>query len=259
MTNPTFKSMLFGGAMTALALFGAPVAKADTAATPAAPSIPAMMTPGAVAGANCETCPPMVNYKGGTAVINFVARVSDKTMAELARTAQNAVISGADRIRINISSQGGSVHAIQFAVNVLQNLSVPVETVAMSQIASAAVALYCAGEERYMANGSGLYLHQQRGYHEIQGKTAAAVVREYELNTRWYDELLHDCTAEDADRAMLDYSAHDVIINAEEAATLGMVTGTLDDLKDAKTWGMALNVVEPERPGAGAFTYPSFR
>jgi len=199
---------------------------------------------------------PKINYDGGTAIINFVARVDDETMADLAMTAQNAVIGGAEAIRINISSQGGSTSASQFAVNVLMNLPVPVETVAMSEIASAAVALYCAGEKRAMANGATLYLHQQWSFREIQDKTAAAVVREHRLSSRWYEDLIHACTDADSDRSLLDYSSRDVVIDKSQATELGMVTAKMGDLSMKKTWGPVINVVSPAK-SMMSFGYPS--
>ena len=202
---------------------------------------------------------PKVNYDGGTAIINFIARVDDETMASLASVAQNAVIGGADTIRINISSQGGSTTASQFAVNVLKNLPVPVETVAMSEIASAAVALYCAGEKRAMADGSTLYLHQQRGFSEIQDKTAAAVVRGHRLSSRWYEDLIHACTEDDSDRSLLDYSSRDVVIDKSQATELGMVTTKMSDLSMKKTWGPVTNVVAPAKSGSFGYPYPSYR
>ena len=204
--------------------------------------------------------PSTVKRDGGTAIVNFVAPVTAKTMAELAKTVQNAAIGGAEAIRINISSRGGSVHAIQFAVNVLDSLPVKIETVAMSQIASAAVALYCAGDERYMAKGSGLYLHQQRGFEEIQDKTAAAVMREYELDKEWYDGLLASCADEDADRTVLDYSARDVVIDVDQATALGMATAPMPELDPKKTWGLAVNVIAPESPhGMGGYPFMPYR
>lgn len=200
-----------------------------------------------------------ISYVGGTAIINFVAGITDKTVAELAQTAQNAVISGADAVRINISSRGGSVHAMHFAVNVLRNLPVPVETVAMSQLASAAVGLYCVGKKRYMPDGSGLYLHQQSGYYQIEDKNAAAVARENEMSNRFYDDLLRDCTSGEADLSALDYSARDVVIDAEQAVALGMVTGPMSELNAGKIWGVAMNVLNPEKsPGMG-MGFPSYR
>ncbi len=263
------KSVVMG---CALALFAATpgLAKdgAETTTTrsvvdskPGSKGSPANTAMGGMPGRKpCETCPLPINHRGGTAIINFVAPISSKTMANLAETAQNAVIGGADAIRINISSRGGSLHAIQFGVNVLKNLPVPVETVAMSQIASAAVALYCAGEKRYMADGAALYLHQQRGYEEIQVKTATAVVRELELSTRWYDDLLHACAREGVDRTMLDYSARDVVIDSEQATSLGMVTAPMKELAGAKTWGLAMNVTAPDSAHSGVgYPYPSYQ
>jgi len=259
------RTVLFGCALALIA--GTSALAKDDAVTPSETvTAPVDSKPGDEKGAvkaalkhtPCVNCPPPINLKGGTAIINFVAPVTSKTMADLAQNAQNAVIGGADAIRLNISSRGGSLHAIQFAVNVLKTLPIPVETVAMSQIASAAVALYCAGEKRYMAEGSALYLHQQRGFEEIQVKTAGAVVRELELSTQWYDDLLRSCTDADADHAMLDYSSRDLVIDVEQAATLGMVTAPISELDHSTTWGTAINVVAPDDP-KGIYHYPSYR
>ena len=213
--------------------------------------------PGAMPFTTCANCPP-TRPKGGTAIINFVAPVTSNTMALLAKNAQNAAINGADTIRINISSAGGSVAAAQFAINVLKSLPVKIETAAMSQIASAAVALFCTGEKRYMGNGASLYLHQQSGYREVQEKTAAALTREYELGKAWYNGLLDTCITEGADRALLDYSSRDVVIDVEQAQALGMITDPFSDMRKVKTWGLVMNVVAPDKPSYGS-PYPSFR
>jgi len=194
--------------------------------------------------------------KGGTAVINFIAPVTPKTMADLVKNAQNAVISGAEGIRINISSPGGSVTAMQFAVNVLKTLSVPIETAAMSSIGSAAVALFCMGEKRYMGEGTSIFLHQQTNYQEVQDKTIGALVRRFEVDNAWYDALLYDCIDEDTDRAMLDDTTYDLIIDAEQAKEMGMATHAIEDLRDTEVWGMVINVTGPDVTGRAAYPYP---
>ena len=219
---------------------------------------PAAVIPGRLPIGPCPGCPPIINRNGGTAIINFVAPITPKTMAELAKNAQNAIISGADSLRINISSYGGSITATQFAVNVIKTLNVPVETAAMSQIASAAIALFCMGDRRYMGAGTSLYLHQQTSVYQMQDKTAAAQLREFELNNSWYNGLLDTCIAEGGDRAALDYSSRDVLIDVDQANTLGMVTGPVEEMRDAQIWGTVINVIapDPRPPGSG---YPSYR
>lgn len=238
MQHSPLRTVLLGCALAAMV---GTVGSAQDAGT-AKPTMAAVPVPHLPFG------PPLPNYKGGTAIINFVARVDDTTMSELAAAAQNAVIGGAEAIRINISSQGGSTFSSQFAVNVLKNLPVPVETVAMSEIASAAVALFCAGEKRSMADGTALYLHQQRGYDEIQDKTAAAVLRSHRISTGWYRDLMHACIDTDADRLLVDYSARDVVIDKAQATDLGMVTTPMGDLTMAKVWGPVRNIVTPDKP-----------
>ncbi len=259
MTSRSSRTALLALALVPLIATGALADEAKPVAAPAAADAseraPAMPMPMPA----FPPARPSINYDGGTAIVNFVARFSDKTVADLALNVQNAVISGADRIRINISSRGGSVHAMHFAVNVLQNLPVPVETVAMSQLASAAVGLFCAGEKRYMPSGSGLYLHQQRGYHQIEDKTAAAIAREYEMSDKFYNELLRNCTNGEGDLSVLDYSSRDTVIDAEQAVALGMVTGPMSELNTGKTWGMAMNIVAADKtPGMG-MVYPAYR
>ncbi len=196
----------------------------------------------------CACAPPSpFGNTGGTAVINFVAPVSDNTMAELVRNAQNSVLTGADAVQINISSPGGSVPAIQFAVNSLRALPVPVHTVAMSSLASAAVALFCMGEKRYIGDGASLYLHQQRGYRDFTEKTAAAISRDYALNNAWYNSVLEQCIGRDADFAVLDYSSRDVVIDKHQAITLGMMTNPFAELRKIKIRPPAMNVVAPDR------------
>ncbi len=240
-----------------LACLLAPILAAPSLADDASPTQPVPAATGAAVATAAVTMPMPTppSFDGGTAVINFVAPVTAKTMAELAQSAQTAAIGGADAIRINISSRGGSLHAIQFAVNVLKNLPIPVETVAMSQIASAAVALYCAGQERYMAEGSALYLHQQRGFEEIQLKTAGAVVRELELSTEWYDDVLRGCAEEGIDPATLDYSVRDLVIDTEQAAKIGMATASMDALDHESVWGTPLTVIAPE-DSISMYPYP---
>jgi len=135
---------------------------------------------------------------------------------------------------------------------------VPIETTAMSPIASAAVSLFCMGEKRYMGEGANLYLHQQTGYPTLQDKTVGASIRKFELNNEWYDDLLHGCITEDADRATLDYSSRDVVIDVEQATALGMVTGPFSDLRDARIWGMVMTVATPDQQGH-AIAYPAYR
>ena len=181
---------------------------------------------------------------GGTMIVNFLGPVTSASMAEIVRAGQDAVLVGADELQINISSGGGRVYAARFAVNVLRSLPIKVVTVAMSDVGSSAVALFCAGEERYVAPGSSIFLHQLTRFAERSVKTARAQEREDEIVRGWYDTMLAGCLA---DRTSMDeievYNERDLILDDADILRLGMANKAYSSLRDKRLFGRAVNVV----------------
>ena len=212
----------------ALCLAAPSVACAQSTATTAAPPAPAQ--------------PPA--RKGGTMIVNFLGPVTSASMAEIVRAAQDAVLVGADEIQISISSGGGRVYAARFAVNALRALPIKVTTVAMSDVGSSAVALFCAGEERIIAPGASLFLHQLTRFAERSVKTAAAQEREDEIVRDWYDSMLSGCLS---DRDMMSqievYNTRDLILDSADALRLGMANKPYHGLREKRLLGRAVNVV----------------
>lgn len=184
---------------------------------------------------------------GGTMVVNFLGPVTSASMAEIVRAGQDAVLVGADELQINISSGGGRVYAARFAVNVLRSLPIRITTVAMSDVGSSAVALFCAGEERYVAPGSSIFLHQLTRFAERSVKTAAAQEREDQIVRGWYDTMLAGCLG---DRSSMDeievYNDRDLILDDADILRLGMANKAYSSLREKRFFGRAVNVV----PGA---------
>lgn len=211
----------------------APVALAQTVTLPVPVSTPAP-----------APAPPK---KGGTMIVNFLGPVTSASMAEIVRAAHEAVMVGAEEIRISISSGGGSVNAARFAVNALRTMPVKVTTVAMSDVGSSAVALFCVGEERHIAPGASLYLHQLTRFAERSVKTAAAAEREDQIVRGWYDSMLLGCIGDPASMAEIEvYNTRDVILDGADARRLGMANAEFGALRSRTLFGRAVNVVPGE-------------
>ena len=192
---------------------------------------------------------PGTSQGGGTMTVHLLGPITSESMAELVRAAQDAVLTGADEIQIGISSVGGKVNAARYAVNALSALPIRVVTVAMSDVSSSAVALFCAGERRHVAPGASIYLHQLTRFAERSRKTAAAQEREDEIVNGWYDGMLERCLADPADMAgIAEYQQRDLILDRDEAYRLGFGNAPFEDLRQKRYFGRATIVVPQALP-----------
>lgn len=192
------------------------------------------------------------NATGGTMTINLIGPITSESMADLVKAAQDGVLTGAEEVQIAISSGGGKVYAARFAVNALAALPIRVSTVAMSDVSSSAVALFCAGERRYAAPGSSIYLHQLTRFAERSVKTAAAQEREDEIVHAWYDGMLAQCLGNAADMKEIEsYKDRDRILDRDDAYRLGMANAPFEDLKKKTYFGRATNILSRVPVAAG--------
>ncbi len=199
------------------------------------------------APATAQDALPSAQARGGTMIVNFLGPVTSVSMAEIVRAGQDAVLVGADELQINISSGGGRVNAARFAVNALRALPIRIVTVAMSDVGSAAVALFCAGEERHIAPGATIFLHQLTRFAERSVKTAAAQEREDEIVRGWYDGMLLGCLADPANMAEIEsYNTRDLLLDSTDARRLGMANNSYVALRTKRLFGRAVNVVPAE-------------
>ena len=181
---------------------------------------------------------------GGTVVINFLGPVTAASAAELARAAQDAAMAGADTVRVNLYSGGGKISAARFAVNALASLPVRIDTVAMSEVASAAVPIFCMGEARAVAPGASLYLHALTRFAERSPKTAAAHAREDEIVQGWYEQSLRECLDQpERIGAIEGWAERDRILDREEAYALGMANRPFAALRKDPLFGRAVTVI----------------
>lgn len=191
-----------------------------------------------------QGAPIVVPSKGGTMTINLLGMITSESMADVVRTAQDAVLTGVDEIQIQISSGGGKVYAARFAVNALAALPIKVSTVAMSDVSSSAVALFCAGEERYVAPGATVYLHQLTRFAERSMKTAAAQEREDRIVQGWYNGMLENCLSKpEFMKELKGYEDRDMILDDTDIKRLGMANAEFKDLRTKRYFGRANNIV----------------
>lgn len=198
------------------------------------------------ASASAQTAAPAPSgpAAGGAMVVNLLGPVTSESMADLVSAGQDAMIVGAEELQVRISSGGGKVYAVRFAVNALAALPIRLTTVAMSDVSSSAVALFCAGEQRSMAPGATIYLHQLTRFAERSAKTATAQEREDEIVHGWYDDMLRGCLKDPDDMAGIEsYKDRDLILDRDDAYRLGLANTPFEALREKRYFGRATNIV----------------
>lgn len=97
-------------------------------------------------------------------VIFFIGFINDNTIQRLMGLVTTQIASGTNNLTIAISSGGGDTGAAFGAYNGLkalekQNSHIKISTVNMGSVASAAVVLFCAGNERYSLPNANFLIH----------------------------------------------------------------------------------------------------
>jgi ATP-dependent protease ClpP protease subunit len=97
-------------------------------------------------------------------VVLFIGQITGESMQRLMSLVTVQVAKGADDITIALSSGGGDTGAAFGAYNAIkalenQNSRIKVKTVNIGSVASAAVILFCAGNERYSLPNANFLIH----------------------------------------------------------------------------------------------------
>lgn len=85
--------------------------------------------------------------------------IQRRSVNELCHKVRTAVAKGARRVILRIDSPGGCVYSTLRAVDCLSNLGVPVDTIGVGRIFSAAVTLWACGERRFLAPSATVMVH----------------------------------------------------------------------------------------------------
>lgn len=183
--------------------------------------------------------PPSV----GRVKIVYTGKVNDEKIAALASALDEISLKykSAHDIYLYISSTGGDVDAGNVAYQAIRSSVVPVTTVNLSEVVSAATLLYCAGQKRLVLDDTSFLLHAP--YHRVEGYLAENdIINDQEINATARTEIkaiYRSCTNlsdERIDKITYSEDAH-LIADVEKALSIGLATGKARNIEPADaTW-----------------------
>ncbi|MCZ4093606.1 ClpP family protease [Sinorhizobium psoraleae] len=178
-----------------------------------------------------------------TVKIVYTGEVNEDKIAALASALDeiNVKYKSAHDIYLYISSPGGKVDSGNVGYQVIRSSVVPVTTINLSMVGSAATMLYCAGQKRLVLDDTSFLLHAPTRW--IQGELAANdIINQQESLATSHAELktiYRTCTNLSDERIEeITYSEDThVFAGVEKALSIGLATGTARNVEPADaTW-----------------------
>lgn len=159
----------------------------------------------------------------------FSGVIDDEGVTRLASAFNLAVNEGTEEVHLCISSPGGLVHSGIYLYNHIRALPLRVVMYNIGSVASIAVAIFVAAEERY-CSPHGVFMIHPTSLQPQAGMTAP-LIQTY-LNAALADdvrteEILRERTRI-PDTALSDRRSKDVYITAQEAVAFGIVDALRD-------------------------------
>lgn len=181
-------------------------------------------------------------------VINFYANVSETSVNDLIRFVTSELAQQSERrvveeLVLQISSSGGSSDHGLLAYNYLKQLSLKITTIGMGNVDSAAVMLFCAGNQRLAMPSCRFVLHEALA--TINGQFGslklAEMARLIERITDDYVDVVSKVTGQKKQKVSRLVKDGGVLSSAE-AKTKGLVTEVIDKpyLKEMKDLSILL-------------------
>ncbi|WP_139812083.1 ClpP family protease [Ensifer aridi] len=188
---------------------------------------------------NDASSPPSVS----TVKIVYTGEVNQEKIAALASALDeiNLKYKFAHDIYLYISSPGGEVDSGNVGYQAIRSSVVPVTTINLSEVISAATMLYCAGQKRLVLDDTSFLLHAPTSW--IEGEVAEnRIVNHQEISVRYRTELktiYRSCTNlsdERIDKITYSEDTH-LVADVEKALSIGLATGTAKNVVPADaTW-----------------------
>lgn len=182
--------------------------------------------------------PPPVS----TVKIVYTGKVNQEKIAALGSALDeiNLKYKSAHDIYLYISSSGGKVDSGNVGYQVIRSSVVPVTTINLSEVDSAATMLYCAGQKRLVLDDTSFLLHAPTRWFE--GKLAANQIinsQEASASRTELKTIYRSCTNlsdERIDKITYSEDTH-LIADVEKALSIGLATGTAKNVVPADaTW-----------------------
>ncbi|MCZ4282813.1 ATP-dependent Clp protease proteolytic subunit [Kiloniella laminariae] len=172
----------------------------------------------------------------GSVSIYFLADVSMPSVNELLLDLHNIEMNypNVKNIYLLISSYGGDMDAGYIAYQAIRSMPVPVTTINLSDVSSAATMLYCGGESRLGVDSSYFLLHPAK-IRDSSWQDPTAISQLLQENKRYnslFKKIYGSCTNfNDTEiEAFLNSESNRLYISQEEALFRKLSTGVIDKL-----------------------------
>ena len=188
-----------------------------------------------------------------TVIVHFMGGVSSMTTLQLIVSVQDYFRKGYRDFIIPIQTNGGSVYAAMYAYETLKRMPITISTMAVGNVDSAGIFLFCLGEKRYAAPESSFLFHPMSGAMNVDMRRQEAAKVALDNLISWSNGLYEDCFS--GTREEWDLERQDYRLSAVEAGEVGLVNSGADYFQDVETVG-EVSYVMPFYY-AQSSTYPS--
>lgn len=161
-----------------------------------------------------------------TVIINFMSDVNYWSALQLVVQVQGYYRDGYRKFVIPIQTAGGAVASAMYAYETISRMPITITTVALGDVDSSGVYLYCMGEKRYAAPGATFLFHPMNGSLNPNRRGQEAAERRIENLTVWSDGVNKACFGEVPDA--WDLERRDYRVLADEAGEVGLVNAGSD-------------------------------
>ena len=158
--------------------------------------------------------------------IRFLSEVNQGSSHALISTVENLLNQGENKIRLLLSSPGGSVYHGLSIYNFLKGVPIELETFNFGNIDSIALMIYCAGEKRYCSPNSRFLIHgiNQNFYEKVslEEKKLKELIQALSKDRENISKIIaKNCnlSEEEIEQIMLEGKTY----NAQEAKGIGLV------------------------------------
>lgn len=193
------------------------------------------------AEAEVMSVPPASDLKNSDspeANVYFLGEITPQKIVELGSTLDGINIRYGDIKGINlyISSSGGNMDAGRMGYWMVKSSRIPVRTINLSYVGSAATLLFCAGKDRDVMAGSQFLMHSasmwvDQGY--LKPDELERTRRDLDANNQIFRDVYKECTSL-ADNEMEPLFKGDYFsrpFGGPEALKIGMATGTANAIR----------------------------
>jgi len=165
-----------------------------------------------------------------TVIIHFTGNVTYLSALQLVVMVQEYFRRGYRKFVMPIQTGGGAVLSAMYAHETLSRMPIEFSTVAIGNVDSSGVYLYCLGDKRYAAPGASFLFHPMRGMIDSNRRGQEAAEREVESLNTWSDGVIKGCFGEKPEE--WDLERRDYRVTTGEASAVGLVNAGSDYFED---------------------------